>query len=341
MTDSPTSRPALSHASSRATLAGGLAVGLIAALIIVASIMDGNAGREKFLQLLEGGFAAGSIYSLLALAFVLIYKATGIFNLALGGLVILGTFLTYEFAVELSWPFALAGIVAVLITGFSGVLIERSVMRPMLARPNFTATMVTLAVLIVLDVVVKAIWSEPGYVLSPTWSRGAEQWGGVTVSHVDMMTVGSALLLLGVFFWFFSSTRLGLSIRAASFDREAASAQGVRVGMIFSLVWGISAVVATIAGVLVTFRSGGALTPNLSFIALRAFPAVILGGLDSTGGAVAGGLLVGLAEVMVQGYLNVDWLGDGFQTVVPYLVLLPVLLWRPYGLFGTKTVERA
>lgn len=317
-------------------------VAIVVALGLVSLLADGGAGLEKFAQFMVGGVALGSIYSLLALGFVVIYKATGIFNLAQGSLVLLGTFLVYQFYEAFSWPFALALPAALVIMAVVGILVERLVMRKMLGKPVFSSIMVTLALLIIIDQIVQAIWSETGYVLSLPQSSGKLDVGGVTISHIDFWAFGAAAVLLLAFFAFFERTRLGLGMRATALDAEVASAQGVRISVAYSLSWAIAAVVATVAGMILTVRTGGgALTPAVGYIALRAFPAMILGGLDSTGGAVAGGLIIGLAEVMVDGYLDYDWLGEAFETVVPYLLLLPIMLWRPHGLFGTKTVERS
>lgn len=315
-------------------------IGVLVAVLLMVSLADGGDGREKFLQLLVGGIALGSIYALLSFGFVIVYKATGVFNLAQGGFVLLGTYLAYQFYSDWGWLFGLALVAAVLVMAAIGAGIERAVMRKMLTKPTFTAIMVTLALLIVIEQITRSIWNSPGLVLAAPWGTGRIQPGGVTIRYLDFWTVGFTFVLLGAFFLFFRYTRIGLGMRATAFDREVASAQGVRVGLSFALSWAIAAAVATVAGVLLTSRSGGALTPAISYVALRAFPAMILGGLDSAGGAVAGGVIIGVAEVMVQGYVDVDWLGESFETVVPYLVMLPILLWRPSGLFGTRAVER-
>ena len=285
-------------------------LGALAAVLLVVSLADGGDGREKFLQLLVGGIALGSIYALLSFGFVIVYKATGVFNLAQGGFVLLGTYLAYQFYVDWGWIFGLALAATVIVMATVGAGIERAVMRKMLTKPTFTAIMVTLAILIVLEQITRSIWNSPGLVLAAPWGTGRIQPGGVTIRYLDFWTVGFTFVLLGAFFLFFRYSRLGLGMRATAFDREVASAQGVRVGLSFALSWAIAAAVATVAGVLLTSRSGGALTPAVGYVALRAFPAMILGGLDSTGGAVAGGVIIGVAEVMVQGYVDVDWLSD-------------------------------
>ncbi len=299
---------------------------------------------DKFLQLLASGVALGAIYALIALGFVVIYKATSTFNFAQGGFVLLGTYLTYQFGVDWNWPFYLAMIAAAVVMAAIAMVLERLILRRMIGKASFSVILVTLGILLVIEQLVRAIWTQPSYVLENPWGTRTVEAGGVIVSHADLWAIVFAAVLLGAFFVFFTKSRTGLGMRASAFDQEAAAAQGISVARSFQLSWAIAAAVAVVAGVMLTARPGsaGALNPGLSFIALRAFPATILGGLDSPGGAVAGGVAVGVAEVMASGYLNDKaWLvGDNFAQVVPYVVLVLVLLWRPNGLFGTRAVER-
>lgn len=296
----------------------------------------------KFLQLLTSGIALGSIYALIALGFVVVYKATRTFNFAQGGFVLLGTYLTYQFGVAWSWPFYLAMAIAVVCMAGIAAMLERLVLRRMIGQPPFSVILVTLGILLVIEQTVRVIWTQPSYVLANPWGTRTIDVGGVTIQHVDLWAVGFAAVLLGLFFVFFRFTRLGLGMRASALDQETAAAQGISVARSFQVSWVIAGAVGVVAGVMLTARGGAGLSAALSFVALRAFPAMILGGLDSPGGAVAGGALVGIAEVMTSGYLNAqaDLVGDNFSVVVPYLLLIVVLLWRPHGLFGTKAVDR-
>lgn len=295
---------------------------------------------EKFFQLLVGGLALGGIYALIALGFVVVYKASGTFNFAQGGFVLLGAFVTYQYGDDWGLPFFAAFVLAILTMAALAAGLERAVIRPMIGKPPFTVLLVTLGLLLVLEQVVRTIWTEAGLVLTTPWGNDRYDLSGVTIRHADVWTVGFAAGLLAAFFWFFHRSRAGLGIRATAFDQEAAAAQGIPVGRSFAISWAIAGAVGVVAGVMLTSRGGSALSPGLGFIALRAFPAMIIGGLDSTNGAVAGGMIVGVAEVMAQGYLDYEWLGENFDVVVPYLLMIAVLLWRPTGLFGTRTVER-
>ena len=218
--------------------------------------------------------------------------------------------------------------------------VERAFIRPTIGRPSFTMLLVTLGVLLIIEQSVRSIWTQPGLVLSTPWGTDRFEISGVTIRHADLWTVGIAAALLVGFFVFFHSSRLGLGMRLAAADQEAAAAQGVRVGRAFAVSWAIAAAIGVVAGVMLTSRAGSALSPGLGFIALRAFPAMIVGGLDSTGGAVAGGMIIGVTEVMSQGYVDEAWVGENFDVVVPYLLMLAILFWRPSGLFGTRTVVR-
>jgi len=294
---------------------------------------------EKFIQLLIAGIAVGGIYALIALGFVVVYKVSGTFNFAQGGFVSLGAFMTYQYGDEWGLPFFLALVLAMVTAALVAMGAERLVMRPLIDKPPFTMLLVTIGLLVIIEQVVRSIWTEPGLVLTTPWGNNRFDISGVAVRHSDLWTVGFAAVLLAGFFIFFSRTNTGLGIRATALDQETAAAQGVRVSRAFSVSWAIAGAVAVVAGVMLTSRGGSALSPGLALISLRALPAMIIGGLDSPGGAIAGGVIVGVAEIMSQGYLENDTLGD-VSGVAPYIVMILVLLWRPSGLFGTRAVER-
>jgi branched-chain amino acid transport system permease protein len=294
---------------------------------------------EKFLQLLVAGIAVGGIYALIALGFVVVYKVSGTFNFTQGGFVLLGAFLTYQYGDDWGLPFFVALLLAVITTALIAMAAERTVIRPMIGKPPFTMLLITIGLLVIIEQVVRSVWTEPGLVLSTPWRNDVVEISGVTIRHSDIWTVGFATVLLLGFFAFFSRTNTGLGIRATALDQETAAANGVRVSRAFSVSWAIAGGVAVVAGVMLTSRGGSALSPGIGLISLRALPAMIIGGLDSPGGAIAGGVIVGVAEIMSQGYLENDTLGN-VSSIAPYVVMVAVLLWRPNGLFGTKVVER-
>ncbi|MCY3786363.1 MAG: branched-chain amino acid ABC transporter permease [bacterium] len=295
---------------------------------------------DKFLQLLLSGVALGGIYALVALGFVVVYKSSGAFNFAQGGFVTLGAYMVYQFGGDWGLPFWLGLVLAMLAMAAVGMFLERLAIRPMVGRPAFAVVLITLGLLLVIEQVVRAVWTMPGLVLSVPWGNGRSRLGEVTLRHADLWSMVSAAVLLAAFFGFFRYSRTGLAMRATAADQEAAAAQGISPGRSFAVSWAVAAATAPVAGVMLVSRGGGALSPAVGFTALAAFPAMILGGLDSIGGAVLGGALIGVAEVMSQGYLDVSWLGSNAETVVPYAVMVAVLLWRPEGLLGTRRVER-
>lgn len=296
---------------------------------------------EEFFQLVFAGIALGARYALVALGFVVIYRATGVINFAQGGLVALGAYAAYQFGQEWGLPFALAVLLALAATGLVGVLIERTVLRRMVGQPVFAVILITIGVLFVIEQAIPTIWGYGAKNLGDPWGVETVDAAGVGLAVRDLWTIGLAGLALLGFFLFFRYSRLGLAMRATAFDQEAALAQGISARQVFALSWGIAGVVAALAGV--TLASGAAaVNPSISFIALAAFPAMILGGLDSPGGAVIGGLIIGVTQTLTAGYQpeHAAFLGPNFHIVMPYVVMVIILLVRPYGLFGTPEVER-
>lgn len=298
--------------------------------------------RAELMQYLVAGVAIGSLYALVALGFVIIFKATGVINLAQGGLLLLGTYLAYAFRQELGLPFFPAVALAMATCAAVGVGVERVVLSRMVGRPVFSVIMVTIGLAIVIDQVVTWKWGFDRLDLADPWGLGTFRVGGVIVAATDVARIVAAGLTLAVFFALFRWSRLGVAMRATAADQEAALAQGISPRLIFGVSWALAAGVATLAGVLLSVGARG-VDPSLSVVALLALPAVILGGLDSPGGAVVGGVVIGVVEELAKGYGPghlPGWVGDNPHTVLPYVVLVAALLIRPQGLFGTKEVER-
>jgi branched-chain amino acid transport system permease protein len=272
---------------------------------------------------------------------VIIYKATGVINFAQGGLVMLGAYLTYNAHVTWGMAFWPSVALATLLTAAVGLLIERVILRRMIGEPPFALIMITIGVLFVLQELISAVWGFDALNLGDPWGIRTVSVGNVVISVKDIWTMVLASLVLAGFFTFFRFTSMGLAMRATAIDQEAALAQGMSAKRVFSVSWTIAGAVAAIGGITVAAGPGG-LTPSVQFFALLAFPAIILGGLDSPGGAVVGGIIIGLTQTLTAGYQGdyAPWLGQNFQTVMPYVVMVIVLLVRPYGLFGTKEVKR-
>jgi branched-chain amino acid transport system permease protein len=298
---------------------------------------------DKFLQLSFAGTAEGVRFALVALGFVIIYKATHVINFAQGGFVVLGAFLSYNFTQTWDLPFALGALLALVTTALVGIGFEALILRRMVGQPVFAVIMITIGMLIIINQVVTRVWGFTDLDMGDPWGIDTIKAGDIVLNVKDLWTIGiTGVVLLG-FFAFFRYSRLGVAMRATALDQEAALAQGISARRVFAASWGISGFIAALAGVMLG-SGAGQVNIGIGFIALAAFPAIILGGLDSPGGAVIGGVLIGLTKVYTAGYQSEDWwpewTGSNFHTVMPYLVMIVILMIRPYGLFGTKEVRR-
>jgi branched-chain amino acid transport system permease protein len=284
------------------------------------------------------GLGTGSVYALLALGFVIIYKSTRVISFAQPAFMLTGAVLVTYLVGPLG--FFVAVPVAAVATGGLALGMERLAVRPMVGRPAFTIAIITLGIDIAVRVVVNAFIGLNVRQVGDPW--GLSTWrlpGGVLVERRHVAIAIATAVLVAALFAFFRYTRMGLAMRAASYDQEAALAQGVSVGAVFALSWFLAGALAAVAGTFVAV--GGSVNAQLWLIALTALPVIILGGLDSLPGAVIGGLVVGVVQEVAATYQgNLTWLGANFSVVTPYVVMLLVLLIRPYGLFGTREVER-
>ena len=294
-----------------------------------------------FLQLLVAGISLGSVYALICLGFVVIYRATGVINFAQGGLVVVGAYLTHQLVTRWSVPFAIGVPLAMLGVAAFGLLLERFVLRRMVGQPVFAIILITLGVLFVLEQVSTMVWGYDVLMIGDPWGVRTLNVGGAAIRVADVWTIAAALATLGVFFALFRRTTLGIAMRAGASDPEAALAHGISPRAIHGVAWAIAGAVATMAGVLLAAGPKG-VDLTLSGVAFRAFPAMILGGLDSAEGAVVGGLIIGLTEVFTAAYLTpaAPWLGENVHVVMPYALMIAILMVRPYGLFGTAEVRR-
>jgi branched-chain amino acid transport system permease protein len=296
----------------------------------------------QFLQLAFAGVALGCIYALIALGFVIVFKATGVFNFAHGEFVMMGAYMVFLLAAErASIPFYVAVPIAAGLTALFGVLVQVVLLRSMVGESLFSIVMVTLGLAIMMRAGLAASFGFASESVGDPWGANTLDAFGVRVTHVSVATVATTVALVAILTWFFRSSRFGIAMRATAQDHEAAGAMGVNVRTIYAMAWALAAILATVAGV---FLAGfpRALDLNMSSAALLALPAAILGGFDSIVGAIVGGVTVGLVQVMVAGYQPAwaPWLGSNFHQVAPYIVLIVVLVVRPYGLFGTKEITR-
>ena len=290
-----------------------------------------------FLQLLVAGVALGSIYALIALGFVLIYKSTRILNFAQGELVLVGAFTAFAFLSQAGLPPALALPLTVVVAVALGFTVERLLLRPMLGEPVIAVIMVTLGLAGILKGSARAIW---GSVNRPF----PDIFPALSLTLFDVAIPGPFLwgcLIAGAclvaFTLFFRLSTWGVMMRAAANHQAAALSVGIDVRRVFALSWAIAAAVAALGGVLL--GAINVIDMNLGMIGLKVFPVVILGGLDSIPGAILGGLLIGILENLSGGFIE-PWVGGGVKAVAPFVALLLILLVRPYGLFGTREIER-
>ncbi|MBO9367243.1 MAG: branched-chain amino acid ABC transporter permease [Chloroflexi bacterium] len=288
---------------------------------------------ELFLQLTLTGLTNGAILALAALGFVLIYKASDVINFAQGEFLLIGAYLIYAMVVQFGLHWTLGMVITLLIAILLGVLIERLILRPMIGEPLISVIMVTIGLSSLLRAVVSTIWGNLPQAFPSFIPTQAVQILGAKVGADRLWAIGIAMLMLLVFNLFFSKSKEGIAMRAVADDQTAALSMGISVSHIFAWAWALAAVSAAIAGALVANIVG--VGPELSNFGLRVFPVVILGGLDSIPGAIIGGIIIGLLEAYTGGYI-----GQGLNQVLPFIILILILMIRPYGLFGKEIIER-
>jgi branched-chain amino acid transport system permease protein len=296
---------------------------------------------DVFLTVLVRGLAQGSVYALLAAGFVVIYRATDVVNFAQPALMVLGAYFTAYFTRGLGVPFVLSVLFAMLAVAAMAALSERVALRPMVGEPPFAAAMVTVGLFIVLTVVGARLIGPNVLSVGDPWGLEIADLGLVRMRVADGWRIGLTALAFVAVGLFLAKSRIGLAMRATSLDQEVALAQGVNVGRMFGMSWALAGLLAGLAGMLV--GAGGTGVENTTaFVALKALPVIILGGLDSMKGAYLGGLIIGVAEAFTRAYAStlVPYVGSNFDVVVPYLIMVLVLMIRPYGLFGTAEVQR-
>lgn len=353
----------------------GFLVGALAASLIFGMVQLAN-DPALFFQTLMKSLGLGSVYALIALGFVLIFKATQTVNFAQGALAATGAlfvaFLVQERSVfsegqsfierdghipftsfsnplnGLGGPDWLYWSISVIVAmGFAaavGLIVERLAIRPMIGEPLFSVAVITLG----LEIMFRVFNNDAVVIelrpLSVPWGLDGFTVGGAFINWSFVAAIVAATIAF-VAVYFFYRSRLGIAMRAVAFDQEAAMAQGISVGRVFAIAWAAGAILAAIGGIFATqppVAQTISVDQETANIAFRALPAVILGGLDSVTGALLGGLIVGVAEIYAGQYAaaNTSWLGAGYPLIVPYIVMMIGLLVRPYGLFGTPEIQR-
>ncbi|KTS71334.1 ABC transporter permease [Pseudomonas oryzihabitans] len=289
-----------------------------------------------FVEVLLGGLLAGVMYALVALGFVLIYRASGVFNFAQGAMLLFAA-LTYVSLVERGLPGWLALAVTAGVMILLAVAVERTVLRPLVNRSPLVLFMATLGLAYFIEGAAQALWGAQVHGLDLGIEDSPLEVGDLLLSSFDLFAAAvAALLVLGLSL-LFERTRLGISLRAVADDPLAAQAVGIRLPRIWALVWAVAGCVGLVAGLLWGARLG--VQFSLSLIVLKALPVLIIGGFSSITGAIVGGLLIGASEKLAEVYLG-PLIGGGIENWFPYAFALVFLLIRPVGLFGEPTVER-
>ncbi len=286
-----------------------------------------------FIQLTLTGLTNGAILALAALGFVLIYKSSDVINFAQGEFLLIGAYVIFAMVGQFGMAWPLGMILTILIAVALGVLVERFVLRPMIGEPIISVIMVTIGLSSVLKALVSAIWGNVPRAFPPFIPSEPVKILGATVGADRLWAIVIAIVMLALFNFFFRKSREGIAMRAVADDQTAALSMGISVKKIFAWAWSIAAATAAIGGALVANIVG--VSGELAGVGLRVFPVVILGGLDSIPGAILGGLIIGLLEAYTGGYI-----GHGLNQVLPFIVLIFILMFRPYGLFGQEIIER-
>jgi branched-chain amino acid transport system permease protein len=305
---------------------------------------------QFFFEVLIGGLLSGVMYSLVALGFVLIYKASGVFNFAQGAMVFFAA-LTFVGIMELGVPFGLALVLAFAAMVLLGVATERVVLRPLVNQPQITLFMATIGLTFFIEGLAQGIWGASVRGLEiPGIQDEPLEWmmenTGIGVSKFDLFAAGVAAILVSVLAVFFNKTRVGRALRAVADDHQAALAIGIPLQNIWRIVWGVAGLVALVAGLMWGARNGVQFA--LTFVALKALPVLIIGGFESIPGAIVGGLIIGASEKLGEIYLppvlesalGVETSLGGMEGWFPYVMALLFLLVRPEGLFGEKHIDR-
>ncbi len=293
---------------------------------------------ELLFQLIINGLIIGTLYGVVAMCFTLIYKASQIVNFAQGEFLLIGAWVCWWLLTTFQLPFYAGFLMTLAFMMVFGILLQVLVLRPMIGEPIISVIMVTIGLSIFFQAIMSWMFGVFVQPFPPIFETKAVDVLGLNVQPAYLMSLAISVVIMGAFAWFFKYSRLGLAMRATAFDQQVAQSLGISIKQMFAMSWAISAMVSSLAGVVVGMVNG--VSSALSFFGIKVFPAVILGGLDSIIGAVVGGLIIGVLENLAE-YVDGQWLHIGnLYTVAPFYVLIIILMIKPYGLFGTEEIER-
>jgi branched-chain amino acid transport system permease protein len=292
----------------------------------------------SLMQLVVSGFALGMVYALIAIGFVIILKCSNVFNIAQGHFVLLGGYLGYTYLVTFNLPLWAALILAIASAIVIGLLIERLTLRPLIGQPVLAIVMMTIALSVVIEGLATLIWGgeyKTYHGVLPTFTLRV---GEISLPPESMIGLVVSVIVVVILLLFFRYTKSGLAMRATAEDEQVVQSVGIKVTTVYALSWVIACIVGVIGGILIGGVSG-VMIP-LAEIGIKAFAVVLLGGVNSIGGAIVAGIILGVLENVAAGYLDPLLPGGGLAQVFPFIVMIIVLIFRPYGLFGLVRIER-
>jgi branched-chain amino acid transport system permease protein len=293
----------------------------------------------SFLQYVVTGFGLGMVYALIAIGFVIILKCSKAFNIAQGQFVMIGGYLGFTFLVAFEWPVWLSVIAAIVVAIIMGLLIERLALRPLIGQSVLAIIMMTIALGTVLDGIATLVWGgeyKAYHGVLPTLNLKV---GEVSVAPETLIGIIVSIIVVAILMMLFRYTKTGLAMRATAEDEQVVQSAGIKVTTIYAISWVIACVVGVISGILLGGVSGASIT--LAEAGMRAFSVVLLGGIDSIGGAIIAGIILGILENISAGYLDpLLPSGGGLANIFPFIVIIIVLIFRPHGLFGLARIER-
>ncbi|MDH5695501.1 MAG: branched-chain amino acid ABC transporter permease [Dehalococcoidia bacterium] len=291
-----------------------------------------------FLQLVVTGFALGMVYALIAIGFVIILKCSQAFNIAQGHFVMIGGYLGFTFLVMFNLPVWISLLAAIAVAIIMGLLIERLTLRPLVGQPVLAVIMMTIALATVLEGVATLVWGGEYKTYHGVLPTLTLRVGELSIPPEMLIGLMVSIVAVAILMLFFRYTKSGLAMRATAEDEQVVQSAGIRVTTVYALSWVIACVVGVIGGILLGGVSG-VMIP-LAEIGLKAFAVVLLGGVNSIGGAIVAGIILGVLENVSAGYLDPLLPGGGLAHVFPFIVMIIVLIFRPHGLFGLARIER-
>jgi branched-chain amino acid transport system permease protein len=289
-------------------------------------------------QLVVNGLIVGMLYGVVAMCFVLIYKSTQVVNFAQGEFLVLGGWVCLWFVTDMQMPFILAFLFTLVFMTLFGILMQVVILRPLIGEPIISVIMVTIGLSIFLQSLMNWIFGNSAERFPPVFETESVSIFGLNVETAYVLSLVMSFVIMAGFYAFFRFSKYGLAMRATAFNQQVAQSLGISVKQVFAMAWAISAVVSGIAGIVIGLVNS--VSSSLAIIGIKVFPAVILGGLDSIIGGVVGGIIIGVLENVAE-FVDGQFLNWGnLYTIAPFYVLIVILMIKPYGLFGTKDIER-